>query len=555
VNNAEAWTYEIQNLLYYDRTFAEKHKLGLTGLFEVTKDHFQSSGFNATGVPADYILSSNLNLANSVTAQNGSFSESGLISYMGRANYAYDNRYLATATVRVDGSSTLSPGHQYFTYPAIGLGWVASNEKFLSNVAFISNLKVRGGWGISGNRNVSPYATLGLLSASTYNFGTTAAGNQAAYIVSSLPNHNLGWQSTSQWNAGLDFGLFKNRLTGAIDVYEQKTKDILLSVNLPGSNGASSTLKNLGKTKGNGLEISLSSINIQTRGGLTWSTDVNFYFNREEIVQLTTPNEKSNIGNGWFVGQPLTVIYDVKKIGIWQLEDSVKGTLAGQTSPKQYPGQIRVQDLNGDGKIDQNDRQILGNFQPKWEGGMTNRVAYKNFDLSIVIFARMGMKVVAPYLTADGGAQGYPFFLQSRVNQLKVDYWTRTNPTSAFPAPDAGTDRPLFASTLGYLDGSFIKCRSINLGYELPQAILKRAGISSLRIYVSALNPFIIYSPFVRDGFGPDPEGNGYGNEISSPTAGGSVGGGGSNGQGRVITVNANNPSIRQFNIGVNLKF
>jgi TonB-dependent starch-binding outer membrane protein SusC len=555
VTNAEAWTYEIQNLLYYDRTFAEKHKLGLTGLFEVTKDHNQSSGFNATGVPADYILNSNLNLANTVTAQNGGFTESGLVSYMGRANYGYDNRYLLTATIRVDGSSTLSPGHQYFTYPAVGIGWNTSNEKFMSSVAFVSNLKLRGGWGISGNRNVGPYQTLGLLSASTYNFGTTTNGNQAAYLVTSLPNHNLGWQSTSQWDAGLDFGLVKNRLSGSIDIYEQTTKDILLSVNLPGSNGASSTLKNLGKTKGHGVEINLSSINIQTRSGLTWSTDLNFFFNREEIVELTTPSEKSNIGNGWFVGQPLTVIYDVKKIGIWQLEDSAKGILASQTSPKQYPGQIRVQDLNGDGKIDQNDRQIIGNFQPKWEGGITNRVSYKNFDLSIVIFARMGMKVVAPYLTADGGAQGYPFFLQSRVNQLKIDYWTRTNSTNAFPAPDAGTDRPLFASTLGYLDGSFIKCRSINLGYEVPAGILRRANIISLRVYVSALNPFIIYSPFVRDGFGPDPEGNGYGNEISSPTAGGSIGGGGANGQGRVITVNANNPTTRQFNIGINLKF
>jgi TonB-linked SusC/RagA family outer membrane protein len=549
VNNAEAWTYNIQNLLYYDRTFAEKHKVGLTGLFEVNKDHNQSSTFNVTGVPADYIRSSNFNLASGQPTGSGSFSESGLISYMGRLNYAYDNRYMLTATIRVDGSSTLSPGHQYFTYPAFGLGWNIADEKFMGDFHFISNLKLRGGWGISGNRNVAPYATFGLLTPSTYNFGQTAQGQQLAYTVTQLANPFLDWQSTSQADIGLDFGLFSNRFTGSIDAYQQKTKDILLSVNLPISNGVNSTFKNLGKTKGSGLEITLSSINIKSRNGFTWSTDLNFFFNREEITELTTPEEQANKGNGWFVGQPLSVIYDYKKIGIWQLEDSAKGLTAAQTSPKAYPGQIRVEDVDKNGKIDANDRQILGNFQPDWEGGITNRITYKGFDLSVVIFARMGMKVLVPYLTADGGANGFPFFNQGRVNELKTDYWTRTNPTNAFPAPDAGTDRLNFGSTLGYQDGSFIKCRSINLGYELPSGILRKMSISSLRVYVNATNPFVIYSPFVDKGFGPDPEGNGYGGAVN-PTGASDV-----SAPARQISVNLNNPAIRQFTFGVNLKF
>jgi hypothetical protein len=160
------------------------------------------------------------------------------------------------------------------------------------------------------------------------------------------------------------------------------------------------------------------------------------------------------------------------------------------------------------------------------------------------------MKVLVPYVTSDGSAQGYTFFNQSRVNQLKTDYWTRTNPTNAFPAPDAGTDRFPFASTLAYMDGSFVKCRNINLGYQLPGNLLSKAGVSSLRVYVNVTNPFTIYSPFVRDGFGPDPEGNGYGGAISTPTISGSVAQ-----PGRQISVNANNPSTRQFIVGVNLKF
>jgi hypothetical protein len=268
-----------------------------------------------------------------------------------------------------------------------------------------------------------------------------------------------------------------------------------------------------------------------------------------------------DINDGWFVGQPLTVIYDVKKLGIWQTADSLDGKLQAQTSPSQLPGQIHVQDFAGpnggkpDGKIDANDRQILGNFQPKWEGGFSSTMTYMGFDLNFVIFARMGMKLVAPYVTTDGSANGYDFFMQSRVNQLKVDYWTRTNPTNAFPRPDASLQSFPYASTLGYLDGSFIKMRSINLGYTIPSRALGRAGITSLRVYLTALNPFILYSPFVKEGYGPDPEGNGYGGAVASTAAGGSVGVGGVNGQSRQITVNANNPSTRSFNVGVSLKF
>jgi TonB-dependent starch-binding outer membrane protein SusC len=324
-----------------------------------------------------------------------------------------------------------------------------------------------------------------------------------------------------------------------------------LSVNLPISNGANSTLRNLGETTGKGVEFSISTLNIvpKTKGGFSWSTDWVFSMNREEITQLTKPDEKANTGNGWFVGQPLTVIYDYKKIGIWQTEDSAKGLLASQTAPRQFPGQIRVEDLNNDGKIDAADRQIIGNFQPKWEGGLTNRFTYKNFDLSVVIYSRMGMMVVAPYYTADGGGQGFPFFNQGRVNQVKTNYWTRENPTNDFPAPDAGTDRLPFGSTLGYFDGSFIKCRSINLGYDFGSEKLKRAGISSLRLYVNVTNPFMIYSPFVSDGYGIDPEGNGYGNSVA-PTGSSDI-----PTPNRQITVNLNNPTLRQYLFGLNLKF
>jgi len=556
ISNTEYWDVNLQHLLYYDKTFG-KHKLGFTALYEVTKNHSLGSRFTVTGVPADYIKTSNFSLASGQPVASSdfgnSFSETGLLSYMGRLNYSFADRYLITMTLRRDGSSTLSPGNQYFNYPAIGLGWNVIEENFMKSVTAVSNLKLRGGWGISGNRNVGAYATLGALSAGYYNFGTGTAGQQLAYTVTSLPASDLGWQSTSQLDIGVDFGFLNNRITGSVDWYHQKTKDILLSVPLPQSNGAGSTLKNLGKTEGKGLETTLTFEVARKQKGFNWSIDLTYFFNREKITQLTTPEEQSNLGAGWFVGQPLSVIYDYKKLGIWQTADKENGTLAQQISPVQHPGQIRVEDINGDNKIDANDRQILGNFQPKWEGGFTNRFSFGNFDASVVTYARMGMKVLVPYLTGNStGSGGFAFFNQSRVNQVKTDYWTDTNPTNAFPAPDAGSAVAYFGSTLGYYDGSFIKCRSINLGYSFTSGLIKKIGATSARIYVNATNPFIIYSPLVRDNLAIDPEGNSYASGTSTLNPQGASD---RSAPERQIAVNMNNPPVRQFTFGVNLKF
>ncbi|GHN02357.1 SusC/RagA family TonB-linked outer membrane protein [Cytophagales bacterium WSM2-2] len=564
VRNTENWQYTVENLILFDKTINEKHKIGFTGLYSFQKNHSQANYVFGQGIPFDYIQNTNLFQAASVTVGgqfDNFFSERGLISYMARGTYSYDGRFSATATVRSDGSSVLSPGNQYYTYPAFSAAWNISNEKFMSNLPVVSSLKLRAGWGITASQNINPYSTLGGLSSAAYNFGQGTAGQQGAYTISNLPNNALKWQNTKGWNIGLEFGVLENRITGAFEVYGSETSDILLPVSLPASNGGGSIVKNAGKTQSNGIELSINSVNVRTSSGLTWSTEFNYFFNREKIVALT-PGQSFDVGNGWFVGQPLTVIYDYKKIGIWQTSDD----LSVQTSPVQRPGQIKVLDWNtaganpgtanygvADGKITPDDRTIIGNFQPQFDAGMTNKVTYKRFDFSISIYARMGMKVVVPYVTSEpGGANftGYSFFNQSRQNQLKVDYWTPTNPTNAFPQPDAGTGVAYYASTLGYVDGSFIKCRSINLGYEVPSSLLSKAGITSLRFYVQATNPFVIWAPFVQQGYGPDPEGNGFGGAISS------TGTSGANAiVSRAVTVNANVPSTRQILFGLNLKF
>jgi len=545
--NAEGWQYTVNNSLDYIKTFGGKHRLQVLALQEVQKNHFQQQQWNGQGVPADFIQDFNWQLVNTVTAQPGQFNESGLIGYMGRAIYSFDDKYLVTATVRTDGSSVLASGNQWITYPAISVGWNVDRESFLENIDFISSLKLRAGWGISSNSGINPYTTLGSLTSNFYNFGpgtTVGVNYQNGYIVNTSPNPNLTWEKTSGMNVGVDFAFFNNRLLGSIDYYKTSTTDILLNKGLPRSNGTNSILDNVGETASHGMEFSVSSVNIKSQSGFVWRTDVNAFFNREKIVALQN-NLAQDLGNGWFVGQPITVIYDYRKTGIWQTSEAAQAAVFGVS-----PGDIKLEDINKDNAITAVDRQVIGSFQPDLVAGMTNYFQFKNFDLNIVLFGRFGQNVVATYLSADGGAAGYPFFLNSRVEQLKVDYWTPNNPTNAFPQPDAGRDGLMYTSTLTYRDGSFIKIRTIDLGYNFSRNLLGNSGIQSLRVYLSAQNPFILWAPLIKDDLGIDPEGNAVGNSVGSQ-------GGGATAvpNDRAVTVGMGVPPSRQFIFGVNLSF
>lgn len=544
VGNSENYTWVLENILTYDRVFAKKHHVTFTGLYSGEKDHSQGITVYGTGMPADYLQSYNLYLANSVNISSSNqpyYSDRQLVSYMARVNYAYNDKYLLTATVRNDGSSVLSQGHQHLTYPAVALGWNIDREDFMRKADnVVSALKIRAGLGVTADQNIAPYTVLGTLSSNAYNFG---ANGQTGYLVTNLPNPNLTFEHTNMYNLGTDFGLFKDRLTGSVDVYIQKTYNILQQESLPASNGAQVTTINAGNSEGKGLEISLSSVNIRSKSGFNWSTDFNIAFNRSKITKLHD-NLQADVANGWFVGQPFNLIYDYKKIGIWQLNQADQAAVYGQR-----PGQIRVQDVNGDNKINSSDLQVLGSYQPQYTAGLTNRFSYKGVDLVVVMFARMGQKVAVNYLGADSGGSGYPFFNQGRVNQLNVNYWTPTNPTNDFPQPDASQTGSQYASTLQYRDGSFIKVRSINLGYTIPSTIVKRAGFSSLRIFATCNNPFILYSPLVKSGLAIDPEGNGYGNQLAGAS------GFSANALSRAITVGLANPPTRTFSLGISAKF
>lgn len=551
-NNSEGWQYTVNNSLEYNRTFKSKHKLQLLALQEIQKNFFKGQQFNGTGVPANFLQDYNFQQVNTITPQGGNFSERALIGYMGRAIYSFADKYLLTATVRSDGASVLAPGHQWVTYPAVNLGWIIDREAFMQNVKFVSSLKLRGGWGVSSNQSIGAYTTLGTLGTNFYNFGsgsTIGVNYVNGYLVNSAPNPNLTWEKTRGLNIGVDFGLFNNRLTGSIDYYNNKTSDILLNKGLPQSTGLSSQLLNAGKTETTGFEFTASSLNVKTPSGFVWRTDANAFFSREKITALQQGLQQ-DLGNGWFVGQPLTVIYDYKKLGIWQTSEAAQAAVYGV-----FPGDIKIEDIDKSNSITAADRQIIGTFQPDLIAGLTNHFEFKNFDLNVVLFGRFGQTVAATYLSADGGANGYPFFMNSRVSQLKVDYWTPTNPTNAFPQPDAGRDALQYTSTLTYQDGSFIKIRTIDLGYNLPTHLLSKAKITSARIYVSAQNPFILWAPLKKNGLGIDPEGNAGGNPNAGNNSIGSQGGGAAAVPNRAVTVVMGVPPTRQIIVGVNVKF
>ena len=555
VNNAEEYGYTVENVLTYDKEFRGGHHLTFTGLYSVEKDISHNTSVSKDSINADFIQFYDLGLSNpsnNVKAVLGGAEATwGLESYMGRVNYSFLNKYLLTLTYRIDGSSRLAPGHKFHDYPALSAGWRISDENFMHSVPFINDLKLRVGYGETSNQAINPYASLGNVTpfngltplpgpigtTTTYNYGPATV--VTGYNLQSLPNSNLDWEYTRTTNIGLDYAILQNRITGSVDYYNAHTRNILYGVTLPITSGVSGQyVSNIGEMSNKGFEFSLSTLNIINGNGFNWSTDINIFWNRNKLEKLYN-GFTQDIANQLFVGKPLSAIYDYKKEGIWQTADAAKASSYGVA-----PGYIKFADLNNDGKIDPtNDRTVIGSGQAKWQGGMTNRFSYKGFDLSFVVYARMGGTLVSqvyqPY-------SGYLSILNGIRNNVKVDYWTPTNPTNKFPSP-AGmlSSGAIGLSTLGYYDASFIKMRSINLGYSFNAKVLSSIKAQLIRIYVTAQNPFVLYSPYMRAG-GVDPEATALGNTgVQNP----------GNLSTRALTIGLATPPTRAFLFGLNVSF
>ncbi len=545
INNSINTNWAIENLLTYDRVFADKHSVNVVALYSAEENSYNSSYIAARDIPADHFQFYNLGRADgeiTINPDYQGYSKSGLMSYMGRVMYSYDGRYMITATVRSDGSSRLADGKEWHTYPAVSVGWNLGDESFMQGISFINQLKLRAGYGQTSNQAVAPYATLGRLATRPYNFGEEFG---VGYYVSELPNTDLGWEYSETVNLGLDFTLFDGRLSGTAEYYVTNTKDILLRLSLPPTAGVGSYMANIGETQNKGFELSLNGIIIDNLDGFTWEAGVNLYANRNKLVALASGQEKDE-ANWWFVGYPIDVIYDYKKVGLWQLGDEYMNVY----EPGGNPGMIKVEytgEYNEDGSpvraIGAADRQPI-TLEPDLQGGFNTRLAYKGLDLNIVGAFKVGGKLISTLYSSSG----YLNMMTGRRNNVKVDYWTPENYDAKYPAPEGliSNDNPKYGSTLGYFDASYLKIRTITLGYNFENIEwLKDKGISRLRLYASAQNPFVFFSPY-HDESGMDPETNSFGNENAAVTG---------TYQRRLLTIGTNTPATKNYLFGINLTF
>lgn len=424
------------------------------------------------------MLFHNLGAAQDGIRINSELVETSLASFFTRVNYKFKNKYIFNGVLRADGSSVLAEDNKWGFFPSAAVSWIAKEEGFLVNNSTISELKFRLSYGISGNSAVSPYQTLGGLSKSTYAWDEGSSESAAFGYYPSLIAASLGWEETASLNFGIDFGFFNNRVTGTVDLYEQNTTDLLIERAVPATSGFTSSWDNVGKTRNRGVEVLLSTVNLDQPNGFQWNTDFTFTHNKEEILELVEGDR--DLANGWFVGYPISSHFDYEKVGIWQLGEEDQAL-----ENQQQVGEIKVKDQNGDGIITPDDRTILGSNVPKFNLGVNNRVSYKGIDLSVFVFARQGNMIVSE---ANGS-----YKIDARENGPRVDYWTPENPTNAYPRPNAGTStgNSRYFSTLRYADGSFVKIRDITLGYNLPQQILDKLSVSRLRVYATAKNYFV----------------------------------------------------------------
>ncbi|WP_420151194.1 SusC/RagA family TonB-linked outer membrane protein [Spirosoma sp.] len=479
-----------ESILTYGTTFAKNHSLKVTGVFATQSENYNQNQLTATGFPNDATQNEALQLALTRNVSSNRTSQR-LDSYLGRINYGFKDRYFLDLTARVDGSSRFGANHKYGVFPAVSAGWRIIEEPFAKSLTWLSDLKLRASYGITGNAGgIDPYQSLATVSApnpgSDYNINHT-------YVIginpSGIANPDLRWERSAQTNLGLDIGFLNNRISFIVDVYQKTTKDLLYVKTLPLSSGYSTITGNFASLENKGLELATNARILD--GALKWNVSANATFNRNKLLDLDGGTTRERFVTAYSVlqvGSPLGLFKTYVFDGINQTGETILpgygGTLGGQ----------KVKDLNGDGTISAADQIITGNPNPNFIYGFSTNLSFKNFDFSAFL----------------SGSQGNDIYNASRLsftmplgqrNMLKgvVNRWTPTNPNNEFPAPAQGGRMPV--SNYVVEDGSYLRCKNVTLGYTLPRI----KGIQNIRVYMSANNLFTLTS---YSGF--DPEVNTY---------------------------------------------
>ena len=508
-NKSFGWTLE--NLLFFNKQFGV-HSLGITALQSLQQNTNNSINIRSQGItfPSSQWYNLAANAIGNPMGYGTSYSRSALSSFMGRVNYGLYDRFLLTLSGRWDGASVLAEGNKWAFFPSAALAWKLEEEAFIKQIDWISQLKLRYSWGRTGNSSVAAYSTGGSIIGAAYVFNETQA---AGYKSASMPNKDLRWERTAQQNIGLDFAIFKNRISGSLEAYKAQTSDLLMSRSIPPVLGYTSILSNIGRTENRGFEVSISSVNVHSKD-FTWKTDVNWSTNREKIVELTG-GRVDDLANGWYIGQPISVFRDYKYDRLWQNtpEDARLIELYKKIGNiTALPGQVKIKDQelitvsegtadaksvtlasgevvnyldNGFGVINDNDKSILGSNRPAWTAGITNTLAYKSFELTFFLQARINNL--------------YYGALQTYGRRVENDTWSPENTVAAYPQPTTATFTN-YNYVRNYVNGSLVALRNVALTYTLAQSLADRYKLGNCQVYAQVLNPFLWGGEAVKTG-------------------------------------------------------
>ncbi len=463
----------IENILTYKKEF-DRHSLFLTGLYSAQSEWAENHNIHAEGFPNDVMTYYQANKANLIEPSD-SYRKVTHLSQMLRANYGFDSRYLLTLTVRRDGYSAFGEDSKFGLFPSAAVGWNITKERFMKDVKEINVLKLRLSYGVNGNEAVSSYSTLPSLSS--YDFVDGSDGTLFGFYPSRLGDPSLGWETTTSFNTGVDFGLFNNRLKGLVDVYWSRTTDLLLSKSISNVNGTGSIIQNIGETANNGFEIQLSSVNIH-KSKFKWTTDFNISHYNSKIVNVGLTDEEGNyiddVDSRWFIGEPVVVNYDYVFDGIYQ--ENMKATPQGDV----VAGDIKYLNANAsDNVITPDDKQIIGRRIPDFVAGMTNTFQYKNWTFSFFLNSVMGITKANDLLYTNDN--------DMRLNRYNVTFWTAENQSNVYPRNDRHASINKFSMPF-YRNSDFLRLQDISLSYRVPDQVAKKLKLKNVEVFTNIKN-------------------------------------------------------------------
>ena len=490
------WVWD--NMVTYNFDLMKDHHFDLTGVYSMTEYQNEFMRGDGAGLSYNSLWYALQNGAKTNKTQS-KYIKTSLMSYLARLNYNYKGKYYVTASMRYDGSSKLAEGHKWGGFFAGALAWRITEEEFMKDIDWLNNLKLRVSFGQSGNDNVGAYQTQGSISgAQYYSFGTN---DVIGYVPNNLRNMELGWERTTEYNIGVDFGFLNNRISGSFEYYNRLTEDLIMNKTLPITLGYSSVKANVGSVRNKGFEFVLNTENIRTED-FSWRTSFNIAYNNNKIEKLQYIEDltsrgksfegmKGDYSNLWVVGQPIDINYNLMTIGVWQLDEAEEAAKYGCK-----PGQYKVLDLDKNGKIDDADRVIDGKRTPDWTGGMVNTFNYKNFDLSVGTSFQLGGRMRNQFYVSYALENN-----NMNLNNMVKDYWTPENPTNESAQPgNMGTYRSKAGSwgnqksdvshTMSSSD--FFKITHVSLGYTFDKKLISKSFLTNLRLYCTVQNPMII---------------------------------------------------------------